>query len=356
MEIGGFFPYKEGEAKDNHYIESICPNAGDVAHLMSGRCAIYYCVCDIMAEDEKKVAYLPAYDCETVLNCFVKDGYTIYYYDFDEHMIPKFEEEIIDKISLLLITGYYGYSTFDSEFVGKCRKKGVKVIQDTTHTAFSRNGVCSETDYVAVSLRKWMGVTSGGLAVKRKGKFTLKPVSSDEEHLKLRDKALAMRQKYEETGDEAYNAEGTEAFWKAEAMLRRIFDIQKGDKESLETIKHFPIDEAFHKRRKNYKYIMEHLPSNKAFRPVFTELPEDVCPMFFPLYCKGREKFLEYLEENRIPPKVYWPLPPCVEIEKYPGAAYIYDHVMSVSCDERFGEKEMKEIIDVLSNYDMEEE
>ena len=50
----------------------------------------------------------------------------------------------------------------------KCKASGVSVIVDTTHTAFSPLPACPDADYIAVSLRKWMGVASGGLAIKRK--------------------------------------------------------------------------------------------------------------------------------------------------------------------------------------------
>ncbi|MFR0054968.1 MAG: hypothetical protein ACLRVO_13760 [Blautia wexlerae] len=48
------------------------------------------------------MAYLPSYDCETVLGCFVKAGYEIHYYDFDKNLSPVFEEEMIPQISVLL--------------------------------------------------------------------------------------------------------------------------------------------------------------------------------------------------------------------------------------------------------------
>ena len=103
MEIGGFFPYEPTLETENNYISRTCPDADDVAHLMSGRCSIYYCLQDIMLTDKKRVAYLPAYDCETVIGCFVKAGYSIYYYDFDNNLVPQFDESLIPKISFLLI-------------------------------------------------------------------------------------------------------------------------------------------------------------------------------------------------------------------------------------------------------------
>ena len=76
MEIGGFFPYEELQKEENGYIDLVCPDAGDVRHLMSGRCAIYLCLQDSLLTDPKKAAYLPAYTCETVSGCFVTVSYT----------------------------------------------------------------------------------------------------------------------------------------------------------------------------------------------------------------------------------------------------------------------------------------
>ena len=81
--LEAFFPYQPVGSEPNNYVEHTCPDPGDTAHLMSGRCAIYYCLRDLMLTDQKRVAYLPSYDCETVLGCFVKAGYEIHYYDFD---------------------------------------------------------------------------------------------------------------------------------------------------------------------------------------------------------------------------------------------------------------------------------
>lgn len=351
MEIGGFFPYEESQPDENNYVTRMYPQATDMKHLMSGRCAIYYCLQDSMLTDKKRVAYLPSYDCETVTGCFVKAGYEIYYYDFDKNLVPQFDETLIDKISFLLITGYYGYETFDLDFVKKCRANGVTVMEDTTHTALSPVGFCPETDYVAVSLRKWMGVISGGLALKNGGKFEIEPIESDAHHLEVRNNALSARQEYEATGDEEFNKKGTEAFWEAEFMLRKIYDIQEGDPVSLETIMHYPIDEAITKRRENFAYLLENLPVNPAVKPVFDNLPEDVCPMFFPFYCEDRAAFMDHLAANAIPPKIYWPVPPFIEISGYPGAEYVYSHIMSISCDQRFGIEEMKRVVDVIKAF-----
>ena len=157
---------------------------------------------------------------------------------------------MIPQISVLLVCGYYGYPTYDENFVKKCKASGVSVIVDTTHTAFSPLPACPDSDYIAVSLRKWMGVASGGLAIKRKGTFGVKPIPINKEQFSLRDQALQSRETYEHTGNEDYNKEGNDVFWKAEFMLREIFDIQEGDEASLKTILHYPFRDASVNARK----------------------------------------------------------------------------------------------------------
>lgn len=47
---------------------------------MSGRCAIYYALEDIMLTDHKRIAYVPIYTCETVLAPFKKAGYKLLFF------------------------------------------------------------------------------------------------------------------------------------------------------------------------------------------------------------------------------------------------------------------------------------
>ena len=123
-------------------------------------------------------------------------------------------------------------------------------------------------------------------------------------------------------------------------MLREIFDIQEGDEASLKTILHYPFRNAIRKRQENYRYLLEHLPERS-----------DIRPMFFPFFVENRDALIKHLADRHIPPKVYWPVPPFVKVEDYPGAQYIYSHIMSVSCDERFNTDDMQKIVEAFENY-----
>lgn len=351
MEIGGFFPYEILDEKENGYFNKLSSNIKDFKHLMSGRCAIYYALKDIELFDNKKIAYVPSYTCETVISAFVKADYKIEYYDFDKNLRPIFHEEVVDNISVLLISGYYGFPTYNKKQIDKFKNKSITIIEDITHTAFSYEEIYKNSDYIVGSLRKWMGVISGGIAIKTNGIFNIELEPFNNEHLNIRKKALKTRSEYEITGDDSLKEEAYDNFWKAEFMLRDIFDMQKGDEESLNTIKYYALNNSINKRVENYNYLLENLPNNSDFKPVFNNLPENICPMFFPFFSDNRENILKYLEDNNITPKIYWPVPPFVDIAKYPGAKYIYEHIFSISCDHRFSTKDMEYIIDILKKY-----
>ena len=80
-------------------------------------------------------------------------------------------------------------------------------------------------------------------------------------------------------------------------------------------------------------------------------LSDDICPDVFPFFVENRDALIKHLADRHIPPKVYWPVPPFVKVEDYPGAQYIYSHIMSVSCDERFNTDDMQKIVEAFENY-----
>lgn len=351
MEIGGFFPYEKISSQKNNYFKRLYNKKSDMKHLMSGRCAIYLALLDVSLNDKEKIAYIPAYTCETVISAVIKANYKIIYYDVDKNLCPIFDVNLIDKISVLLISGYYGFSTYDRVFIDQCRKKGIYVIEDITHTAFSFNNIYPSSNYIVGSLRKWMGVISGGIAIKTKENFNIETIPFNEEHLAIRNQALELRKQYEINNNENLKERGYDAFWKAEWMLRDIFDIQKGDTKSLHIIEYYDLENTIAKRRENYKYLLDNLPRNSNITVIFDKLDKNSCPMFFPFLVNDREKLMNFLKSKDITPKVYWPVPPFVNVDNYPNAKYIYDHIMSISCDHRFSLKDMKYIMEVFKEY-----
>lgn len=349
--IGGMFPLERiKEGASNGYLDSL---HGDVLLMMSGRCALYAALKD--ADDGRtRNAYVPAYTCETVLSAYEKAGYNMIPYDIDpEGMKPVFVESVIPSISVLGLCGYYGFCRYDHDFVMTCHNAGVTVIQDTTHSPLF---IDDEADYAAGSLRKWMGIASGGVAVKRNGKFSVKPLPSEKEHLEGRYRALELREKGIETGDASFDKEASDVFWETELRLRKIFDIYAGDELSEKIINSFDFNSMATLRRRNYQTVLDNLSTNDGFKVVFPELSENDVPSHFTLYAKDRDHFQSYLAEKGVSSTVYWPRTPLAESiedfdEKFPGASYIYDHVVSIQIDQRYDVSDMEFLASVLNDY-----
>ncbi|MDL2327775.1 hypothetical protein LJC64_03880 [Ruminococcaceae bacterium OttesenSCG-928-A11] len=342
--IGGLFPLESLPPQENGLFDSLCRPGDDLRHVMSGRCGIMMAIEDFMPGDTKRVAYLPAYTCETVSGCFVKSGYDVLYYDVDRQLRPLYDEVALESISLLLVCGYYGFATFDPAFAEACRARGIGVICDATHSLFTEGGVPAAAHYVAGSLRKWLGVPCGGFAIKRGRAFAKEPTPLHDTHLRHRYRCFALTEKAMAERDEVLLEQASAAFWDAEMLLRDIYGTQGSDEQSIEIFTHYPVEELAEKRRANYAALLAAFPQNNLMRPVLDSLPVGTCPSHFTVYTERRDQVQAALKARDIGSSVYWPVPPFIDIEGYPGAKWVYEHVFSLPCDQRYAPSDMRRI------------
>lgn len=337
--IGGMFPFESTFPAENGYFQRICPSSGDISFMMSGRCGIYRCLQDICQYDQKKVAYVPIYTCETVLAPYEKAGYRLKFYELDENLHSVFDEAALDEISVLSLCGYYGFCSYDHAFIRACKDRGIVILEDVTHSLLSSDGIDPLCDYAAGSFRKWMGVSCGGFAMKRAGKFSVPTLPVNPRHLELRDKAIGQG-----SGD---------IFWEGELLLREMFDSYAGDQRSEFILRHADLAGISAKRRENYGTILRELPAHPSgFRPVFPTLTPEAVPSHFTVYADQRDKFRRFLDERGIHSTVYWPVGPLVDLTGHDTARYIYDHIVSLPCDQRYSVDDMVRVAQVLREYE----
>lgn len=348
--IGGMFPLEKVQEGTNGYIEAL---GGDVLLMMSGRCAIYAALEDI-GEEGNRTAYVPAYTCETVLSAYEKAGYSMIAYDIDpDEMRPVFRKDAVSSASAMNLCGYFGFCRYDHDFIMYCHEQGVKIIQDTTHSPLYADPLA---DYAAGSLRKWMGIASGGVAVKRHGSFSISVLPPEKKHLEGRYRSLDLRRQGIESGDAAFDKEASDVFWETELRLRKMFGAYAGDELSERIIRSFDFESMAEARRRNYQTVLDNLDAPSGYRIVFPSLRDDDVPSHFTVYADDRDHFRGYLSENGVSSTIYWPRTPLADSiegfdEKFPGASYIYDHVVSVQIDQRYGSDDMKYLASVLNGY-----
>jgi hypothetical protein len=325
----------------------------DLRFCMSGRCAIYYCLLDLMPSDAKRIAYLPAYTCETVVAPYKKAGYTLKFYDVDPYgLTPRFDRSLIGKISVLGLCGYYGFSYYDRDFVDDCVRAGAAVIHDITHSVFSLDGIEERAAYTAGSLRKWLGIPSGGIAVKRRGRFAPGLLPPEEEHLRGRFACFEERKRVVNHEEGASDEKAGEIFWATELRFREIFDAYAGDSLSEEILERFPYKNMIKKRRENYAAILAANPFSAKAKPVFPVLDEGVCPSHMSLYSPDRDAAREFLAGRGIGSAFYWPFHGGADLNDFPGTRSICDHIYSVPVDQRYTAKDMAFVCEAVGDLD----
>ena len=138
----------------------------DRRFTLSGRTAIYYCLKNIICKRKIMKAYVPSYCCDSMIEPFLEFGIEIEYYRvyFDGGL--KYDIEIREDVDLFLAMNYFGYSSTNmDQYIKKYKEQGTIVLEDITHSMFSTKRYSENSDYLIGSLRKWMPVLSGGIAI-----------------------------------------------------------------------------------------------------------------------------------------------------------------------------------------------
>ena len=349
----------------------ICPNEGkggkplgtpfrfgyqgsDYVWLSTGRSATRLVLQTIEERNPKckKVALLPPFTCHTVFEPFMD-------FDYEIHTLPLNPDLSInadDIVScqeqydagIVLVHRYYGFDTLPgfNHAVLSLQKKGVIVIEDCTQCLYSSFSI-SEADYVVASIRKWCGVPDGGFAICKEGVFTHKPTQEDS--IMVETKRIASELKYqfliEGKGDKpSFKAKYREG----EALLDNQDGYYAIGQLSASIQAELNVEQLKRKRRENYRILLESIQNVNGVKVVFSSLPDDVVPLYFPLFVDDREAIQDLLADNDIYAPVVWPkednCPPIGEI-----ANSVYRKILCMPIDQRYDVDDMRRIIEVIN-------
>ena len=310
----------------------------DIKYLMLGRTAIDYILKNI--EDDMKIVYMPNYCCESMVKPFLDNKYVIKYYNVDL-INKKYDINYHEKCSIFFAMNYFGYSeTNMDEHINKMKSKGVITIEDITHRLFQSQRYCTKSDYLIASLRKWFPIYSGAIAVNINNKFKINidNYTIDQKYIKDKKNAMNLKKKYmnNEIKDKT---EFLKLFEDSDKKISNYM-MKKIDQESLEIIKEIDIDDMIKKRRKNAEIINNMCKKNSNIK-ILLELSTDDCPLFVPILLSDRERIKAELIKNDIYCPSHWQNFANIEND-------IYKHELSLICDQRYNEDDIKQYINKL--------
>lgn len=322
---------------------------GNTVLTSSGRGAISLLLQEVNLKS--KTVLLPSYICDSVIVPFINKGYHCYFYDINRELFPVIETiKKVKGIGIFLHMGYFGFSTNYNllDIIRELKKKSTIIVEDITHTLFSDFERFEENDYYVASIRKWMALPSGGLlaAPKREIKSSILENNS---FSSLRKEALLLKANYISRQDEKLKAGYLDLLSRGERILFEDPYPYQIDSLSRNLIHAADINELRKRRKDNFRTLMEGIKDIEFIKPIFKNVPENTCPMFFPVFIKDiRNNIRERLSNQQIYCPIHWSKPKEIPIMKFKNADDIYNRILSIPCDQRYEAKDMDRVIGAI--------
>lgn len=321
-EIGGYFSL---ELKPNPQNKDFHPQG---IFLNSGRNALEYILSSLSVVNK---LWIPYFTCDVVLEPIKKLGIPYSFYHINEHL------ELCEDIQLasneyLLVTNYYGIK--DAYIKNLSGIYGSQLIVDNAQALYVQPIERIKTFY---SPRKFVGIPDGGIAYMKDGKevqaFDV-DVSYDRLSHLLKRIDLGAGAGYGDFKENSHKLAGQ--------PIRQMSKLTKAliDSIDFETVKA--------KRRKNFQILHEALGKRNGL--AIPDMDSFACPLVYPYLaddCTLKKKLIE----NKIFVATYWPnvLEWCKEESLEHQLA---DRIIAIPVDQRYGEKEMKYIIEKVEQYE----
>lgn len=304
-------------------------------YCLSGRTAIDLILQDILRKRAVKNVAMPAWCCDSMIAPFLAHGMDVRFYDYG-HL------DNTETTDIFYLTNYFGYeNTLDVEKVRKMKNKGSIILYDRTHSFLMDDEEYKEqSDYIFVSIRKWMGVI-GGAGVEGIDKTELKNCP----YISVKEKAMLDKYRYL-TGDNSIKKEEfLSAFGAFGHQLAEDYCDYAMDDLSYTLFKQEDILEMKQQRRENAAYIHDNL-KGVQFMYEFTDMS---VPLFVPVMFESKDQ-RDYVRKKLIEQQIYcpihWPKP-----KQIPADYKVNDIVsreLSLICDQRYGINEIKREIETI--------
>ena len=333
------------------------------AYTASGREAIALALRSLtkLRPNLAKVCLLPAYMCDTVFFPFQNEGFEIHFYHVNRELEANEHElcALIEQLGpgLLFIHPYYGVDTWRSmrPLLAKWKRQGICIMEDVTQSYYLE-GAGAEADYVIGSLRKWYPVPDGGFVVSDE-QLTWEGIEDDREFAKRRLKMLMDKWEYLYGNADAEKKKlDKAAYLKQNRALEKQLDQYSGirnvSNETSYILERTDEENAKRRRNDNYQYLYERLKDKKLFQPIVTDPQEDAVPLYFAIVTQNRDELQSFLTAHEIYAPVLWPIGKENEPHLTVEENYIYEHMLALPIDQRYGKEEMQRIVEVMEAYE----
>jgi hypothetical protein len=312
--IGGYFELELRKGEEFHK---------NAIRLNSGRNALEY----ILRSRGYKKAYLPYYTCYVILEPINKLKLEYEFYHINEHLEPMFNYSRVGVDESFIYTNYFGIK---SQVVKKLSSICPNLIIDNSQAFFEKPIIDVDTFY---SPRKFFGLPDGAYLYAEK----YLNIKLSRDNSVARFKHLIKR--IDEGPEQGYPD------FKANDDALKEQPIKRMSSLTQALLCNIDYDKVIKTRKQNFQFLHEHLYESNQL-----ELPEDknFVPMVFPYLSANGINLKQKLIQKGVFVATYWPNV-LNDSKKGEFEYYLAEQNVCLPIDQRYGIKEMKNIIKILT-------
>lgn len=335
--IGGEFPIAVTDILNAEGRHSIVP---DVYTYSSGRAALYQILNYLKHNKAISRILLPDYLCSSVLVPVNALGLDYAFYPIDERLelMPDDFKKTYRECTVVLLINYFGLKNLDSQ-IKEIRSidENAIIIEDDVQAYYEFLKPLGDVEFKFTSLRKTFAVPDGGLVKTKQNMPIIEKTNTFGQYKAAAALLKSMREG--NFNDKIY----LEMFEKGENLIDD--EIECGMSRIAEKLYYFVNDDHVKVRRlNNANYLLEKL-EQIGIKPILP-FNEGRVPLFIPIALKNRDQVRRAMFQKEIFCPVHWPL----ERMELQRGKIMAEKELSLIIDQRYGRKEIDEIITVLKN------
>ena len=337
-EFGSDFHFVDSYNTDSAHLTDVY---SDAMLLADGR----QCIVVLIRQYGWKRIWMPDYFCYEVIDTIKEQtGIEVMYYEDNPLLEGQVDTLPFEVGDVLLRMNFFGMRGMWNN-----KKIPCPVIEDHTHDMFGPWALYSNADWCISSIRKSLPLPEGGMMWSPKGHMlTEKVLASDENELTAATRWEGMEMKARYLNGEAVNKD---EFRRRYLETEEWFDSAEPaliDEKSREYVsKDLAINLWQGAKRRNWKLLKSLVKCNSC---MVLEPEDETCTMFSLVLLfdtkEQRDMVRKRLIEACVYPAVLWALPESASAE----ARSFSERMLSVHCDGRYTEEDIKQLAEILND------
>lgn len=307
--------------------------------LSTGRCAIKLAI-RMLGLSYKDEILLPSYLCPSILEPIREEGINIKFFKVKKDLsvdINDIKKKISNTTKILFVIHYFGFPQQIGDLVELCNDKKLFLIEDCAHAFLSKYGgnlLGSFGDLSIFTYRKTLPVPDGALLVCNNPSITsmqtVKIINLIRSLYSLMEiNVLLLAHGFTHLNFVFPITLLGGMSYLNKKLITSYYKPTSPSYISQSLIRKFNLEEIISIKRENFKYLLENLKT-KGMKPLYTELPNGVCPLWFPILTENRDDVRKRLKKEGYSTPIFWKLPKGVDKVEFYGSWEVSNQILSI--------------------------